>query len=792
MHEEAAGKAITVDGEALDQLGAEEPLPSQLDERLTIARRLVAERCLYGVDINPMAVELAKLSIWLVTLAKGRPFGFLDHNLRSGDSLLGIHRLEQLTRLRMDTESGQQYQLRIFGQNVEAAVNEAIELRKRLRATTIRDIRDVEAMARLDLEARRKLESVELIADAMIGEALRCGGNSRALDAALDSLATMAGDFLGGNEKMGEQIARQAKANLAVDFPESNPPRKPFHWAIEFPEVLDSDGFNAIADNPPFLATSGGVGNSSGNQKGFYQSAYSDVATGAYDQANLFISLATRVLKNRGSYGIIMPQSNLSPGGANGLQAHLNKIAPPRRFWIFENPKLFGGANVFICAISGIKGVDPELSIASIMPRDSLEFIFCQGLPDYLAGKNKQTPWWNWITSIRSGEKANERNIQENTRFFSRLRDFVDVVAGCATGVAYELADRISDTQSGEGLKLVTTGSIDRYMNFWGVQEQKYLKSRYVYPRWPSSLNKQDSVFRAAKRQSRPKIVIGGLTKTIEAYYDQVGDLGGVVSTWVLLPRKTDDLSTISNESLVLSALEMLLNSYAVSWIYSSNFGAQKSPWGGMTIKKDGLSLIPIPTGIFDRMGGGESHNWNYDNPWSFDATDSRAREKAFTFLWESVGLIETARQNHDLHKVLEIDKLSQKTISWIYGYSERQFDQISSWFLEREKSDKKAIECLINSRSTGSRTHSAVSEVKYTPNLFATNASKNYVETVSNFLEANEHWFSKSEIVESCRIPLNQWQVTINQLLADGLVERQGERRGAKYRAVKRNRLGG
>lgn len=143
------GKAITVDGDVLDQLGAEEPLPSQIDERLTIARRLVAERCLYGVDVNPLAVELAKLSIWLVTLAKGRPFGFLDHNLRSGDSLLGIHRLEQLTQLRIDTESCQQYQLRIFGQNVEAAVNEAIELRKRLRATTIRDIQDVEAIADL-------------------------------------------------------------------------------------------------------------------------------------------------------------------------------------------------------------------------------------------------------------------------------------------------------------------------------------------------------------------------------------------------------------------------------------------------------------------------------------------------------------------------------------------------------------------------------------------------------------------------------------------------------------------
>ena len=253
LHEEAAGKAITADGEALDQLGAAEPLPSQLDERLTIARRLVAERCLYGVDINKLAVELAKLSIWLITLAKGRPFGFLDHNLRSGDSLLGIHRLEQLTRLRMDTESGRQYQLRIFGQNVEDAVNEAIKLRKQLRATPIRDIRDVEAMARLDREARRKLESVELIADAMIGVALRCGANAGALDAALDTLSIMAGDFLSGNEKIGELIACQAKANLSVDNPEGKQHRKPFHWAIEFPEVFDLDGFHGVVGNPPFM-----------------------------------------------------------------------------------------------------------------------------------------------------------------------------------------------------------------------------------------------------------------------------------------------------------------------------------------------------------------------------------------------------------------------------------------------------------------------------------------------------------------------------------------------------------
>jgi len=252
LHEETSGKVITIDGEALDDLGFAEPMPVALDERLTIARRLVAERCLYGVDINPLAVELAKLSIWLVTLAKGRPFGFLDHNLRSGDSLLGIHRLDQLTYLTMNPENGR-HQLRIFGQNIEAAVRETIELRKKLRSIPIRDIRDVEAMARLDLEAKKKLKSVQLIADSLIGKAFRSGGYNYAFDNVLDSLAEIAGDYLGGNEQFKEQLSSEARIALSTDLPEDKPLRNPFHWPLEFPEVFQKKGFDCILGNPPFL-----------------------------------------------------------------------------------------------------------------------------------------------------------------------------------------------------------------------------------------------------------------------------------------------------------------------------------------------------------------------------------------------------------------------------------------------------------------------------------------------------------------------------------------------------------
>jgi hypothetical protein len=75
--------------EAWQRQGQMPPMPPDEDPQL-YARRLVAQQCLYGVDRNAYAVQLAKLSLWLVTLAREHPFTFLDHALRHGDSLVGL------------------------------------------------------------------------------------------------------------------------------------------------------------------------------------------------------------------------------------------------------------------------------------------------------------------------------------------------------------------------------------------------------------------------------------------------------------------------------------------------------------------------------------------------------------------------------------------------------------------------------------------------------------------------------------------------------------------------------
>ncbi|GIV03544.1 MAG: hypothetical protein KatS3mg015_2374 [Fimbriimonadales bacterium] len=249
--EEAAGRVLDAEGRVRHPDEDFEPLPADVEERAIVARRLVAERCLYGVDLNPLAVELAKLSLWLTTLAKGRPFEFLDHHLKTGDSLLGLHDLRQLLELRMDPTG--ERQLRLFGQRVREAVEEAVELRRLIAATPVRDIRDVADMAELEAEARQKLAVAETLADALVGIVFAAGSDREAEDR-LAVLATLADEAAGGNEEVLATLRRRAAEDLARDAPDGKP-RRPFHWHLAFPEVFqrENGGFDAFVGNPPFL-----------------------------------------------------------------------------------------------------------------------------------------------------------------------------------------------------------------------------------------------------------------------------------------------------------------------------------------------------------------------------------------------------------------------------------------------------------------------------------------------------------------------------------------------------------
>lgn len=362
-------KFITVDGAALESAGNAEPMPDSLDERLLIARRLVAEKCLYGVDLNPLAVELAKLSIWLITLAKGRPFGFLDHNLRSGDSLLGLHKLEQLTKFSLHPEKKQT--ISIFASNIEAAVKDALSLRKQLRIKPIRDIRDVQYMERLDQAARQKLEHIEHIADAMIGEALASGGNQRELDTAMDNLSTWAAAYIEGDNQTGRKIIAEARKLLSIDLPLGKPPRKPFHWVLEFPDVFDRGGFDGLVGNPPFIFGKTITANLGKHYNDYLKVSNPDASNNVDLCAHFFVR-AYELLGQNSSFGLLAT-SSIAEGDTR--KAGLDRIKKyPHSIIYSARSKILwpGRAAVYISTVNVHKG---EWKGRLILDGQSVEYI---------------------------------------------------------------------------------------------------------------------------------------------------------------------------------------------------------------------------------------------------------------------------------------------------------------------------------------------------------------------------------------------------------------------------------
>ncbi|MGD9531285.1 MAG: SAM-dependent DNA methyltransferase, partial [Pseudonocardia sp.] len=251
------------------------PRDADEDPMVVEARRQVIEHCLYGVDINPMAVEMAKLSLWLVSMDPQRPFTFLDDRLVAGDSLLGVTSLEQIEYLCLDPNQAREWREGTlpWSADVRSAVAEATAARRRLTDVELGDdpIAALEHKRLLLGEAEAATGRLRLFADLAVGAALAGSkkmagsrdprvreeqGEERRVSR--EGLYLEAVD-LAGKVAAGEEFAAREKARrwLETDTPADAKAagilRTPLHWPLVFPEVFDSGGFDAVIGNPPFL-----------------------------------------------------------------------------------------------------------------------------------------------------------------------------------------------------------------------------------------------------------------------------------------------------------------------------------------------------------------------------------------------------------------------------------------------------------------------------------------------------------------------------------------------------------
>ncbi|MBI4830002.1 MAG: restriction endonuclease, partial [Candidatus Lindowbacteria bacterium] len=245
--------------------GEEEPTPKEF----RLAVRDVIHHCIYGVDLNPLAVDLCKVALWIEGHSRGFPLSFLDHRIRCGNSLIGVDRLDRLTNgipddafkpvtgdiaavakkikavnksQRRDWEAGQLQLTLDVGEKLEDDLKILAEEARRLDSLAERSAADVQRKE----ETYRKIHAGSKYFD----DARACNIWTAAFFYPLTDVADPA---IPTQQKLLEFIENpRTHGQLAAKAVALAAKHRFFHWPLEFPEIAEAGGFDVALGNPPW------------------------------------------------------------------------------------------------------------------------------------------------------------------------------------------------------------------------------------------------------------------------------------------------------------------------------------------------------------------------------------------------------------------------------------------------------------------------------------------------------------------------------------------------------------
>ncbi len=315
-------------------------------------RRTIAQRCLFGVDINPMAVQLGRLSLWLATLASDRPLTFLDHHLRAGNSLVGAGVADLLRQPPGRGTRPPADALPLFAEGgLDRALASTIGPRLAIACEpgdTLEQVRGKErALARLS-EARAPLARWKAAAD------LWCAAwfsTNRPV-----ASRRIFGALLNGILRGTTDLAPATAATLLGEAAGTARRIACFHWTLEFPEVfhapdstpLDNPGFDAVLGNPPWEMLRGDRGDAGERTRAHadgsaltvfarHAGIYRAQGHGHANLYQLFMERALSLVRRGGRFGLVLPSGFASDAGSAALRRHVLDRASLDTFTGVEN-----------------------------------------------------------------------------------------------------------------------------------------------------------------------------------------------------------------------------------------------------------------------------------------------------------------------------------------------------------------------------------------------------------------------------------------------------------------------
>ncbi|MBI3879245.1 MAG: Eco57I restriction-modification methylase domain-containing protein [Verrucomicrobia bacterium] len=553
---------------------------SKDEEELAYWRRRVVEACIYGVDLNPLAVELAKLSLWLTCIASDQPLNFLDHHLRCGNSLIGA-RLDQLGGLpdKKAKRGAAAKQLGFtFGPDFKRAVADTITAIKAIESEASGDVAKVKGKERRwAAEILPRLAPYKRVADLWTGTFF-----GEELDE--ETYVTKAQEIL--EPPAGAKTARatRAQARRTADSPPYQPhSRRFFHWELEFPDVFFADdgslksnpGFDAVIGNPPYVSALELTKSLSEFEKPFWTQQF-ETARGAYDLYILFLELAARLAAPTRLSSLITPNKFLSAPYAEGFRDYCCRSLMFRRLFNLSRVKVFNDPSVY-----------PVITVfENSRPRAGYEFLVEEPIDrnaplktttvaqssDFLSKLPEKL--WGYLLSEHLAL------VLKAERVSSPFEDCAVVRASTTAGEADAFTDALADEPQRNGMKFINTGLIDRFTTKWGLRPLTHagriLKTPHLDLSHPSVSPERRKLF------SSPKIVFAKMALRPEAFLDSTGEFASA-NTNVALDAKLD-----------LNYLAALVNSQLLAVLYGAYFGALRMSGGYFQFQAPQLRLLPI------------------------------------------------------------------------------------------------------------------------------------------------------------------------------------------------------
>ena len=307
-------------------------------EPTQLLQRVVMKRCIYGVDLNLMAVELAKVSLWLHSSTIGAPLSFLDHHLRCGNSLIGTTARE--AEANMSQKSSGQFNLLagpFVGLLRAAEIMRGVSV---LSDATFAEVEQSEALFRsFDAAAKPYKRLLDIYVSKYFG-----------LERAEHFLRVYGTTAITADRK------KMNKADAAVyeDAQKLSNEKLFFHWDLEFPEVFidlenaswkDNPGFDAVVGNPPYVRQEG-----LSEFKPFFQAWYESFS-GVADLYTYFYEKGLKILRRSGMSSYIVTNKWLKAGYGEPLRRFFAANSQFTEIVDFGHAPIFPDADTFPCIV---------------------------------------------------------------------------------------------------------------------------------------------------------------------------------------------------------------------------------------------------------------------------------------------------------------------------------------------------------------------------------------------------------------------------------------------------------